>query len=85
MAKQLPSRPRLEHLKKQAKDLLKAHRAGQSQASDRLKTGLPRLAQVSIDKEGLLSIMPISAGRSYRALTLTPILTQRLFAALSKC
>jgi len=36
MAPQLPSRPSLEHLKNQAKDLLKAHRAGDRAACETL-------------------------------------------------
>ncbi len=45
----LPARPSLEHLKKQAKDLLKAYRAGRPSATARFREGLPRLRGASDD------------------------------------
>ena len=42
MAKQLPFRPNLEHLKKQARQLLQDHQAGKLNAVLRLRTTLPR-------------------------------------------
>jgi hypothetical protein len=46
---QLPSRPSLEQLKKQAKDLRKAHRLADPEAVRRIRTHLPRLSQTSAD------------------------------------
>jgi hypothetical protein len=46
MSKQLPAKPNLENLKKQAKTLLKAQRDGEIQAAERIKAHLPRLAHV---------------------------------------
>ena len=48
--RRLPARPNLEHLKNQAKDLLKAYRAGHSAALVRLREALPRLSAVSNDQ-----------------------------------
>ena len=45
----LPARPSLEHLKNQAKDLLKAYRAGQPSAFERFRESLPRLSRASDD------------------------------------
>ena len=47
MSAQLPPRPNLENLKKQAKSLHKAHRSGDSAAAECIKTHLPRLADAS--------------------------------------
>lgn len=46
-ARQLPSRPSLEQLKNQAKDLLKAHRSGDSDACARIQASFPRLSSAS--------------------------------------
>ena len=43
----LPPSPSLEHLKKQAKDLLRAHRSGDLQAYERLQKYLSRFARQS--------------------------------------
>ena len=43
----LPMRPNLEHLRKQAKDLLKAYRSGQRSALARFRASLPRLSQLT--------------------------------------
>ena len=43
----LPARPNLEHLRKQAKDLLKAYRTGESTALLRFRKFLPRLANAA--------------------------------------
>lgn len=43
MSATLPARPSLGHLKKQAKQLLAAHRRGDPDATHRLRTGLPAL------------------------------------------
>jgi len=45
MSKQLPSRPNLEQLKKQAKDLLKAHRSGGHSARNRFLESHPRFSR----------------------------------------
>src|SRR5882724_5325803 len=47
MKKQLPSRPNLEQLKNQAKDLLKSHRSGDSDAVQRIREFHPRLTSAS--------------------------------------
>ena len=47
MSKQLPSRPNLEHLKKQARQLLQDHQAGKLNAVLRLRTMLPRFKALS--------------------------------------
>ena len=43
----LPPRPNLQQLKNQAKDLLKAYRAGQPAALVRFRESLPRLSAAS--------------------------------------
>ena len=43
MVKSLPSSPNLEHLKKQAKHLVRDHKAGQVGAFARIKTFFPSL------------------------------------------
>ena len=48
--RRLPARPNLEHLKNQAKDLLKAYRAGHPAALVRLQEALPRPSAVSNDQ-----------------------------------
>lgn len=50
MSKQLPARPSLEHLRKQAKSLLSAYRAGREEAAERLKATLPSLAGLAAEK-----------------------------------
>ena len=52
----LPARPNLEHLKNQAKDLLKAYRAGQPSAFKRFRESLPRLSGASVDERPSLSL-----------------------------
>ena len=47
MSKQLPPKPNLEQLKKQAKDLRKAHQAGDAEAIARIREHLPRLSGAS--------------------------------------
>jgi hypothetical protein len=49
MARQVPSRPSLEQLKRQAKDLLKAHQAGDRCVCEKLRL-LRRFAQVSDER-----------------------------------
>src|SRR5688500_14603873 len=44
MAKSLPSRPDLEQLRKQAKDLLKSHKSGQAEALQRIRESHPRFS-----------------------------------------
>ena len=50
MAAALPARPHIEHLKKQAKDLLRDQRAGDRRLCSALKAYLPRLAQRTDDE-----------------------------------
>src|SRR6516162_9326458 len=47
MKRQLPSRPNLDQLKHQARDLLNAHRAGDEEALRRIRESHPRLARVA--------------------------------------
>lgn len=49
MSKSLPSQPSLEHLKNEAKQLRKAHQAGDLEACTRLQRFLPRLGQQSLE------------------------------------
>lgn len=46
----LPSHPNLEHLRNQAKALVKAHRAGDTLACERLQRHLPRLGSVASEE-----------------------------------
>ena len=52
----LPARPNLEQLRKQAKDLLRAYRAGDPPALLRFRESLPGLAGVSDEQLGDLSL-----------------------------
>src|SRR5689334_14298071 len=47
MKRQLPSRPNLDQLKHQARDLLNAHRVGDEDAVRRIRESHPRLSQAS--------------------------------------
>ena len=47
MSEKLPPRANLEYLKKQAKDLLKAHKSGSEDAQKRVESCLPRLTEMS--------------------------------------
>ena len=47
VTRSLPPRPSLEHLKKQAKDLLKAHKSGDSEVCLRIRRSLSRLSNAS--------------------------------------
>ena len=47
MSRRLPPKPSLEQLKKQAKDLLKAHKSADSGAATRIRACLPRLSEAS--------------------------------------
>lgn len=44
MRRELPQRPHLDHLKKQAKDLLDGHRRGEPESLKRIAESLPSLA-----------------------------------------
>ena len=46
-SRQLPPKPSFEQLKNQARDLLKAHRAGASEACERIQASLGRLSNAS--------------------------------------
>ena len=52
----LPARPSLEHLRNQAKDLLKSYRAGHPAAMVRFREALPRLSATPDDRLALLSM-----------------------------
>ena len=47
MSRELPPKANLEHLKKQAKDLLKAHQSGDVEACKRIGAFLPRMSEAS--------------------------------------
>jgi hypothetical protein len=47
MKRQLPARPNLDQLKRQARDLLNAHRVGDEEAVRRIRESHPRLSQAS--------------------------------------
>lgn len=47
MSRELPPKANLEHLKKQSKDLLKAHQSGDVETCQRIGTFLPRLSKAS--------------------------------------
>jgi hypothetical protein len=47
MPRNLPPRPSLEHLKKQAKDLLDAHQRGEAEALGRIRAAVPAFAGMS--------------------------------------
>lgn len=47
MSKQLPRKPHLDSLKKQARQLLKAHQTAQPDAATRIKAHFPRLSKAS--------------------------------------
>jgi hypothetical protein len=47
MKRQLPSRPNLDQLKNQAKDLLKAYKTGDKEAVRRIQESHPRLSQAA--------------------------------------
>ena len=47
MSRQLPTKPNLEHLKSQAKDLLDAHRRGEPEAFTRIRAAVPAFAHMS--------------------------------------
>ena len=52
----LPARPNLEHLRNQAKDLLKSYRAGQSSALNRFRDSLSHLSGLTDDELVRLSL-----------------------------
>jgi hypothetical protein len=47
MRRELPTHPHIDHLKKQAKDLLDAHKQGDAEALARIVTSLPSFANLS--------------------------------------
>lgn len=50
MRRELPTEPHLDHLKKQAKDLLDAHRRGERDAVERIRAVMPSFAGLSDDE-----------------------------------
>ena len=59
----LPPRPNLEHLRNQAKDLLKAYRSGQPSAIERFRTSLSHYSRLTDDD---LRRLPLSLGDAQR-------------------
>jgi hypothetical protein len=50
VTRQLPTRPHLDHLKAQAKDLLDAHRRGEPEAFERIRASVPAFARMADDE-----------------------------------
>lgn len=50
MRRELPTQPHIDHLKKQAKDLLDAHRRGDAEALARIRAAVPSFAHLSDDE-----------------------------------
>jgi ATP-dependent protease La (LON) substrate-binding domain len=50
MRRDLPTRPNLDHLKKQAKDLLDAHQRGEPEALARIRAAVPSFAKMTDDE-----------------------------------
>ncbi|MGH7439370.1 MAG: hypothetical protein ACRENE_27090, partial [Polyangiaceae bacterium] len=48
MRRELPAHPHIDHLKKQAKDLLDGHRSAQREALERIIAHLPAFARLSL-------------------------------------
>ena len=63
----LPARPRLEHLRNQAKDLLKSYRAGHAPALARFREALPRLSAMPDDHLARLCLSLRDAQRAIAA------------------
>ena len=61
----LPARPNIEHLKNQAKDLLKAYRAGNTSALVRFRISTPHCSQLP-DED--LERLSLSLGEAQRVL-----------------
>src|SRR5688500_6053682 len=47
MQRELPNKPNLDHLKKQAKDLLEAFKRGEPEAIERFRASLPSFAKAT--------------------------------------
>jgi hypothetical protein len=50
MRRELPNHPHIDHLKKQAKDLLDAHKRGETDALERIVTHLPAFARLTTEQ-----------------------------------
>jgi Lon protease-like protein len=50
MRRELPTHPHIDHLKKQAKDLLEGHRGGDAEALERVVASLPAFAKMSVQQ-----------------------------------
>jgi hypothetical protein len=61
----LPARPSLEHLRKQAKELLRAYRAGDGVAVGRFRAQIPRLADPVPHDEMILADAQFALAREY--------------------
>ncbi len=79
MAKSLPSTPNLEHLKKQAKQLVQGHQAGEVEAFNRIKASFPKLMSASVQDilaaEFSLCNAQLVVAREYGFSTWTDLLT----------
>lgn len=64
-ATRLPARPSLEQLRKQAKDLLHAFRAGDAGATQRVRDAIPRVASASTPPDALLADAQFVIAREY--------------------
>lgn len=63
--RRLPARPSLERLRKQAKDLLKSHRAGDASALERIQAILPHLRQNDLGDAVTLADAQFVLSREY--------------------
>ena len=61
----LPARPSLEQLRKQAKEFLRAYRVGDTDATDRFRAQIPRLADPAPPDEMILADAQFVLAREY--------------------
>ena len=61
----LPARPSLEHLRKQAKELLRAYQAGDAVALERFRARIPRLADPGPPDKMILADAQFVLAREY--------------------
>ena len=83
----LPARPSLDHLRRQARDLLRAARAGDTTAADRIRAVADALtlasAQLAVARQAEAfceASIRYGTGRAARMLTATPELARYSFA-----
>jgi len=85
MRRELPPRPHLEHLKKQAKELLESHSQGDPEARERVRTTLPARLEAPLALHDAQSVIAREYGfASWRALRaeLEQRSAQRAFSAI---